>query len=319
MALKLFPPKPGRSPYWLVRGTLHGQSIHASTKTRDKASARRFKNELEFRLAQSAGRKHRAATFQEGAALYLEFRRPREMECVSVARLCAVIGNHLLADVRQHVLISAAHAIYPNCSPETQNRMALTPAAAILHYAAENDLCPYIRVKKLKEKRPEPRAMRKEDAARLIAAAEGKMKLLIVFLFSQGWRISDALYLKWQDIDFNEAAVRYHISKTDEWKTMPLHLTVLRMLRGEQTQIGRVFPWRHRSNLYRDMGVLCRKTGIFFTPHMARHSFATWLANDGVSIKEIMEAGGWRDYKSVMRYTSVDEKRVRATINRIRT
>jgi integrase len=311
------------SPYYYIRGTLHGRSIYASTKERDKAGARRFKTALEIKLAQSTDRKCNAATFQEAAALYLEFRRPQKYDWVAIERLCAVIGGRLLADIRQHVLVDAANIIYPHCSPETQNRKALMLAAAVLHYAAENDLCPYIRVKKLKEKRPEPRAMRKEDAARLIAAADGKLKLLLVFLFSQGWRISDALRLQWQDINFAEAKVRYHIAKTDEWRETPLHLTTLNTLRNEAAQdaapqIGRVFPWRGKTSLYRVLQPLCRKAAIFFTPHMARHSFATWLNAEGASTKEIMEAGGWRDHKSVMRYTHVDERRVRATINRIK-
>jgi integrase len=55
----------------------------------------------------------------------------------------------------------------------------------------------------------------------------GKLKLLLVFLFAQGWRISDALRLQWSDIDLGEALVHYHIAKTDDRLTMPLHLRVL--------------------------------------------------------------------------------------------
>jgi integrase len=192
------------------------------------------------------------------------------------------------------------------------------PAGAVIHYAAKNELCPDVRIGKLKEKKPEPCAMRKEDA-RLIAAADGKLKLLLVFLFAQGWRISDALRLQWADIDLGEALVRYHIAKTDDRLTMPLHLLVLDVLRREPpAQVGRVFPWRGRSSLYLHLKSLCRACGVTFTPHMARHSFAKWLAADGASAKEIMEAGAWKDFRSVMRYTNVDAKRVRMTINRIK-
>jgi integrase len=152
----------------------------------------------------------------------------------------------------------------------------------------------------------------------LIAVADGKMRLLLVFLFAQGWRISDTLRLTWQDIDLAEATVRYHVSKTDQRLTMPLHLAVLNMLRDDPANIGRVFPWRNRAALYRDLRPLCRAAGVAFTPHCARQSFATWLGADGASTKEIMEAGAWRDYRSVLRYTSVDEKRVRVTVNRIK-
>lgn len=319
MSLKLIPPSAGRSPYWYVRGTINKRSICASTKTRDKAAARRFKNELELKLAQTSNRKSRPVTFREAAALYLEYRHPSRADRQHIERLCAVIGDYLLADVRQHVLVDAATAIYGHCAPETRNRQAITPASSVLHYAAENDLCPYIRVRKFKEKRPEPRALSKEGARRLIEAATGQMKLILVFLFSQGWRISDVIHLLWKEVNLAEATVKYHVSKTDEWLTMPLHLKVLDMLRAEQKQVGKVFHWGNKSNFYRDLRPFCASVGIHFTPHMARHSFATWLSQDGANLKEIMQAGGWSDHKSVLRYTKIDEKQVRATLNRIRT
>jgi integrase len=106
----------------------------------------------------------------------------------------------------------------------------------------------------------------------LIAAVDGKLKLLLVFLFSQGWRITDVLRLTWRDVDLSDASIRYHISKTDEWATVPLHLAVLDMLRTEEPGVGYIFPWRDRTNAYRALKPLCQKIGIYFTPHMG----ASW-------------------------------------------
>jgi integrase len=112
------------------------------------------------------------------------------------------------------IRMQAAKKLYSGVLESTKNNIVFGPAAAVMHYAAENDLCPYVRIKKLKERRPVPREMRKEEADRLIAAAGGKMRLLLVFLFAQGWRVSDTLRLTWQDIDLAQATVRYHVSKT---------------------------------------------------------------------------------------------------------
>ncbi len=317
MPLKLHPPKDGRSPYWYVRGTLYGRAVYASTKARDKAAAKRFKEQFELALAKSAGLKRPAATFREAAALYLDFRRPLKRDRGLIERLAAVLGDHMLGDVRQHVLIQAANALYPRCSPETKNRQAITPAAAVLHYAADNDLCAYIRVRKLKEKNPEARALSKEHAAVLLAGATGQLKTLLVFLFCQGWRLGDALRLQWQDVDFAAGVVKYRVGKTNEWRTMPLHRSVLGLLSRAPGNFGRVFSWGDRHNVYRELRPLCKRLGIAFTPHMARHSFATWLVNEGVTVPDLMEAGGWRDHKSVLRYARVNQGRVRAVINKI--
>ena len=134
-------------------------------------------------------KKCHAANFQEAAELYIEAKSQIAVQWRTyIERLCGVIGEYLLTDIRQHVLVDAANVLYRIALAATKNVQVFAPAAAVLHYAAENDLCPYTRVKKLKEKRPEPRAMRKDDAARLIAASTGKMRLLL-FLFAQGWRI----------------------------------------------------------------------------------------------------------------------------------
>jgi hypothetical protein len=205
---------------------------------------------------------------------------------IAIERLCAVIGGRLLADIRQYVLVDAAKIIYPHCSLETQNRKALMLAGAILHYAAENDLCPYIRVKKLEEKEPEPRAMRKEDAARLIAAADGKLRFLLIFLFAQGWRISDALRLQWQDINFAEAEVRHHIFKTDKWRETPLPA------QGADPQIGRVFPWG-------DQPLSCSPAALPESRHSLHPTYGQTLVCDVVGRRGRVYEGdyggrGWR-------------------------
>ena len=47
------------------------------------------------------------------------------------------------------------------------------------------------------------------------------------------------------DIDLRQALDQYHITKTDDRLTMPLHLLVLDLLRREPPGlVGRVFPWR---------------------------------------------------------------------------
>jgi integrase len=307
-----------RGKVWYVRGKVCGRSIYATTKTTDKASARRFKDALETRLARDDGQRT-PVTFQEAAALYLEARphvTSRWQE--NIARLCTVIGDRFLMDILQHVLVDAARRLFPRGQPQTKNCLVIAPAAAVLHYAAQNELCQWRKIPKFKEPRPQPRALSKDDAAKLLAAADGDLKLLLLFLFSQGWRISDTLRLTWADLDLVRGTVAYRITKTDEWLTVPLSDAMLEALREKGQQIGRVFPWRDRRLASLAIEPLCQATGVAFTFHQARHSFATWLCAEGASTKEIMEAGCWLDHRSVLRYLKVDLPRVRATMNRIK-
>ena len=65
-------------------------------------------------------------------------------------------------------------------------------------------------MRRLKEKKPTRRAVRKDDAAKLLDAATGDLKFLLVFLFSQGWRIGDTLRLTWRDVDLDAGLLPLH-------------------------------------------------------------------------------------------------------------
>jgi integrase len=257
-------------------------------------------------------------TFKRAADLYLEYRDPRKQDRSFITKLVAVLGDKMLSEITKHTLIQAANALYSGAQASTKNRNALVPAAAILHYAAENNLCPHIKVKKFKERAPEPRSVTKDIGRVLIANSEGDMRRALVWLFCQGWRISDVLRVQRQHIDRKAGTVRYRISKTDKWRDKPLHSDVLASLPDDGKDIGPLFPWRDRGAFYKDLRPLCDRLKIRFTPHMARHSFATWRVNDGASLQEIMEAGGWKSIKSVMRYADLDASRVRSAVDRVK-
>lgn len=316
MSLKLVPPRAGKSPFWTVRGTFAGRTIDASTKARDKETAQRFKAGLEVRLIEKQHDKFAAVTFKTAAEHYIEYRNPSKLDRAYIAKLVLILGNIVLTELKQHMLINAANSLYPDGAASTKNRSAIVPAAAVLHYAAKNNLCPYVPVVKFKEKEPEPRSVSKDIARVLIANSEGPMRLALVWLFCQGWRISDVLRVRHQDIDREAKTVRYHISKTDKWRVKPLHADVVACLPSKD--IGALFPWKDKFAFYRDLRPLCATLKIKFTPHMARHSFATWRVNEGASPQEIMDAGGWESINSVMRYAKLDPTRIRATVDRVK-
>lgn len=64
-------------------------------------------------------------------------------------------------------------------------------------------------------------------------------------------------------------------------------------------------------------GPLCQRTGVRFTPHMARHDFATALNEHDASPRDIVGASTWTSEKSVHRYTDVDMKRAREILARL--
>ena len=308
-----------RGAFWYVRGTFRGRSIYTSAKTTDKADARRFKEAVETWLARLDGNERPAASFAQAAEIYLRTKSDmRPQWRLDIERLCAAIGDLPLGEIHQHILVDAANQIHPKGQAATKNSHVIAPAAAILHYAAENKLCAHIKVRRLKEKKSTRCPVHKDDATKLLDAATGDLRLLVIFPFHQGWRIGDTLRLTWRDIDLDAGLITYRISKTNDCLNSPLADAVIEAFRARPNRVGRVFPWRNHNAVYRALQPLCETAGVAFTPHRARHSFATWQAAAGASLKEIMEAGIRRDYRSVLRYAQVDIPRVRATMNRIK-
>ena len=317
--------------YWMARVLVDGRRVEVSTGSAGKAEARRFAADLEQRmLAERAPQRGGPVSFAQAARLYAEFRGldlegrdndpQRRVEIRAINRLTALIGKRLIAELGQSDLVMAANRLFPDTSPATRNRWAIKPGAAILHYAAEQKLCGWERIRKFKESRPQTRAVSVDLAAELVAAAAqgpmgGPRRLLLVWLFRMGTRITDTLQLHWEDnVNLMRQTVHLHIGKADQWTELPLHPEVFEVLAAVPAaeQTGRLFPWATRSGVYRWLRPLAAELGVAFTPHMARHSVGTWLNESGAGLRTIMAALFHHDPQSSIRYQTADVEIVRA-------
>ena len=319
----LFRPGTRRNyPFWLAIIRIGRESFEVRTGEKTEAAARRHAREagerLQAELAREQGRALKpgaAISFAEAADAYLDYRQRPKVDEARLARIGLRLGPAMIADITMHDLIAAANALFPGRSPATKNREVIKPAAAVLHYASENGAVDWLRIKLFKEPERPNRAVTPEVANLLIANAEPDLKLLLIWLFHQGNRISEALSVEWERIDLGAGTVDIYISKISKWVTNALRPAVVVALAnvpaGQRT--GRVFHrWTSRDGVYARLQPLCAKLGVKFTPHMARHSMATWANAAGVPTKTIMQMGNWFDHKSVMRYTSADIETVRA-------
>lgn len=320
MPLYLVPPgKRKGNRYYIVRGEISGRSVEVSAKTTDKAAAERFKAGLELRLLESRlPEPGEDVTFARAADLYIAYRGPGKPDLKRIARLKAALGPKSIGKLRHADLVDAANLLYPKGAPATKNREALRPAATILHYAASNNLCGWLRVALFKEPRPKTRATTQDVARALINNAEGKKRLLLLWLFRQGPRISDALKIQGAQINLSRRVVTFHIGKGDEPDTEePLHDEVWELLANDPPGPGPIFPWRTRFGVYKWLRPYCRALNVKFTPHMARHSLGKWLNEEGASLRTIMDTLHHKDVKSSARYQSTDIEVIRQTGRRL--
>jgi integrase len=318
MPLKFHAPGTRKGNRWIIaRGTVGGERIEISTGTTDPLAAERFAARyvagfLDGRAPQPG----ETVTFARAAERYRAARKPSKADGVRLDRLTAAIGTRAVGEITRDTLVEAADALYPGGKASSLNRNVIAPAAAVLHYAADNHWCGYRRIKRYKEPRPVTRALAEDAAESLIAAAAGEVRKLLLFLFRQGTRITDTLRLDWRHIDLKTRAFQIHVSKTDEWLTLPLSDEVFFALANTREKSGPVFPWRNRWAAYKAIRKAVGATGIRFTPHMARHSLGTRLSAQGASLKVIMGALGHRDAKSSLRYQAGEVEVIRGALNR---
>lgn len=340
MPLKLIPPgKRKGNKFYLVRGQLNGRGYEISTQTTDRALAQECKAKLELAiLRDSPPLPGQAVTFARAAELYCAWRDPHKDDRRRIGRISEALGGIQVADIRHADLVAAANRLFQGKLAATKNREVMRPAAAVLHYAANQGLCAWLRVALFKEPRPKTRAVdqevakilinslpelptfeRNRSAAYLVRARikQQQKKLLLLWLFRQGPRISDALKIQVSQIDMKRRVVRVHIGKTDETIEQPLHDEVFEHLSKHRPAPGRLFPWGARRAVYAWLKPYCQSLGIEFTPHMARHSLGKWLNEDGASLRQIMDTLHHADPKSSIRYQSTDLEVIRAAGRRL--
>lgn len=257
-------------------------------------------------------------TFATAAKLYSDFRVPSKRDADFIFKIITQVGHKFIDEINQNDLVKAANELYPGTSNASKNRSVLRPAAAVLHYAAKNDWCKWLRIQHFKENSPKPRFVMPEVEVRLHAGLRVKgtrwrvnKRLLLLWLFRQGDRISDALRAKYEDCDLENNLLHKHISKNDTYVTIPLDETISRYLKLTGIKQGRIFIWETSYGAQRWIKNLSKKTGVKFTAHMARHTLGKRLNDAGVAVRTIMATLGHKDMKSSMRYQTTDLETIR--------
>lgn len=319
--------KPGiRGKYYSLRGTLSGRRYEVSTRTTDKDAAEKFRIGFEARAIDNSGP---IITYGQATHIYLEKRKQsgigtheREMHL----RIVSELGRKPLGNITQGEIDRIADLLYPNAKPSTKNRWIIRLIAGVMHYAARSGHCQWLRIHKFKEPKPQTRAVSKNVAIAIIIES-GKQKknadlkkLICLWMFKHGNRISEILSVRGENIDFKQRIFKLYVSKTKTWKTFPLDpevATALKKAFKDGIPEGLIFPWRHRHSVYKWLRPMCRIIGISFSPHMARHSLGTWFAARGASLRATMERLGHEDAKSSLRYQAGDISVVRGINKKI--
>jgi integrase len=212
-----------------------------------------------------------------------------------------------LHEITRDVVMEIVETKRRQTSYSTANRLIALIRATLRRAEKEwewIDRCPALRLY------PEPkrriRWITPEQAQTLLALLPKHQRDLVTFALATGLRQANVLNLEWMQVDMERQVAWIHADQAKAGKDIHVSLnetalTVLRKQFGKHPQ--RVFTFRGKpiawanTRAWRDA---LRKAGITnFRWHDLRHTWASWLAQNGVPLSEIQEMGGWESHEMV--------------------
>jgi integrase len=253
------------------------------------------------------------------------------MQVRRLSRLVAALGDRPVAEIVESDLIALANRAMPQAKASTKNRDVITPARSALALATRQHWRYESAIKKFVEDEPRTRAVNLAAEEALIAATpEGsKKRLLLLWLFRQGSRITETLEVRWRrpvddvgiDLELEVAGIQgvvdMYRGKDGKVKRFALATEVkaeLARIPASERE-GALFPWRDRHGVYRWLRPLAKELGIAFSPHCARHTVGTRLSALGASLRTSMDVLGHADPASSLRYQASNLLVSRAAID----
>lgn len=309
-----------KSPFWIARGTINGRRVEVSTGFTHNQK-RQAKNELIKIQARYTATEvgEDGLTFDQAAALYVEaggdtrFLEPIKRH----------FGTMLVSDIKNAVMIHAANALYPGRAASTIRRQLYTPVKAILNLAAGDELCAVPKLKTPKGGAKRTHFMLPEQADKVITAIarhpNGYLPALITFLIGQGARTGETLSLDGTDVSLEHRFATLRNTKNGEERTVALIPRVVAALStlptiGVRGPVFRRFdglPYvigDHRGGqLKKPFAAAVTEAGLDphrITPHVCRHTWATWFYAQTKDVRRLQDEGGWKSGEW-QRYTKI--------------
>jgi integrase/recombinase XerD len=164
-----------------------------------------------------------------------------------------------------------------------------------------------------------PRPTPETDVAIALAAATGRLRVMVGLAALAGLRVAEIAMLRWDHVDLVARRLRV-LGKGNKVRVVPIHRALLEIL-DEQPQTG---PWvvmgrhgRHLSAAYCSDLIWrhLRACGIDGQPHELRHRFATVLYHSTRDVLVVQQALGHSKVTSTQGYAQVAAVDVAAGID----
>jgi len=202
---------------------------------------------------------------------------------------------------------------------------------ASLNWAVENEYLlenPSKTIKRIKTPERLPIFFSQLDFKKLIAVIDIEViKDIVLFAVNTGMRQNEILNLRLSQIDYKNRVVhldnRYHLTKSKKIRTIPLNETAYNVvIRNNKMNFEERVFMRNGLPIKQDYIVhkfkkYINQTGLNpkLNFHSLRHTFASWLVQNGVPIYEVSKLLGHSDIKTTEIYSHLRAEDLRDSVN----
>lgn len=284
-----------RGDIWHFTGTVAGRRLRGSTKTSQFKEAEKIANERETRELQGRRDPGSVLTFAQAAIEYRKAgKAPKYLDLVE-----DYWKDVAVKEITRGAMKRAAITLLPNGGGAYRNRAVIVPTMAVINHAADLDMCSPIRARRF----PEPKRTKEpatwEWVQAFMAHSSPHLGGLCCFMFLTGARISEAIGVRWGDVDLTAGRVRITMGKLggeDRIAHMPPELVAaIANLPSNREPAAQLFPYAGYDSVRKPWNnVILRARIKMLTPHSCRHGFATGLMHNRVDPITVAKRGGWK-------------------------
>jgi site-specific recombinase XerD len=220
---------------------------------------------------------------------------------------------------QQNIKNFLLHAKKKNLSAQTRN---LYLSAIKFYYHQVVKTSQKIQIQTARRPQSLPVILSRREIKKIIAqTSNGKHKLLLALAYGAGLRVSEAVKLKVKDINLESSTIHLKRAKggKDRLTIFPDKLkSSLREIWAQKSKDDFVFSSQQGGRLSTRTAQKIFKTSLKRAKikkeasfHSLRHSFATHLVEDGVSIRYVQKLLGHQNIRTTQCYTRVTNPRLK--------
>lgn len=267
-----------------------------------KAEIIRLQHELNYKVLNP--------TISVASLQYLQYKsqlvKPKSLKDYKIAinHFISIIGNITLNSLTEEHIAQYINAAQINLKPNT-----------VMSYLNKVKIfLKYCHKQKYIDKLPEIKITYKKKVINIIPEDELNKFLeylkqrnikhyrFVYFLAHTGFRVNEAIQLRWENIDFNNNMIKLVDTKSKEEAFFPLTNTMKNFLLEFRKSSGKVFEFNSINSLYWFRKVFHKFFNHRYTLHDIRRTFCTNLLRKNVNPYKVMKLLRHKDFRTTIKH-----------------